>query len=129
MVIQVKLNVKRKVGPFWIGIPCKRGVGSCTLDDLCSFMPVLHSAVSTSTALKCPFKQVLTIIVIKMTPTTIWCQFLLILQGTYRQLNVPIHLPDTQISPWLASGEYSVQADLSSRGEHLGCVGVTLQLL
>ena len=63
------MTVKRKIGPFWIKIPCDHAlnVGSCYYVDVCALSPYKHTSTCPSIftenhlPCKCPVIAVSTI--------------------------------------------------------------------
>ena len=53
---QTHVTVKRKVGPWWVTLPCQRHLGSCHYQDLCTEIPKLN--VHLPPTVRCPFKKV-----------------------------------------------------------------------
>jgi len=34
------IDIRKKVGPFWVKVPCENGKGSCTYEDFCKKWPI-----------------------------------------------------------------------------------------
>merc|ERR1719414_493588 len=92
--VHVTLTAKRKVGPFWIKIPCDGSVGSCYYGDVCALSPFKKSSTCPSIftenhlPCKCP-----------------------IISGSYEVNNLDVSLPRVNLPEWLVDGKYSVQAN------------------
>lgn len=101
--IRVKLELKRKLGPIWVKLPCHKRVGSCTYPDICTLLREIH--VDLPPILQCPFNK-----------------------GEYRQSGAMIHVPPAKLPIWMLSGKYSAKAELWDEKAHLGCLKLNIKL-
>lgn len=97
------MNVDRKVGPFFVKVPCVNNFGSCTYTNACE----LWSQVCPKFAQKygvpcqCPIPA-----------------------NTYSVSNISF-LIGKKVPPELL-GDYRATVDIRSDDEHLGCIHVEL---
>ncbi|XP_059080184.1 ganglioside GM2 activator-like [Tigriopus californicus] len=101
--LRVKLELKRKLGPIWVKIPCHKQVGSCTYPDICALLREIH--VDLPPILQCPFGK-----------------------GEYKETGARIHVPPAKLPIWMLSGKYSAQAELWDTNGHLGCLKLNIKL-
>lgn len=110
---KVELTVEKEVAGLWLKIPCVEQMGSCTYEDICNIIDLLIPSGSPcpeplhtyGLPCHCPFKA-----------------------GTYAMPKSTFTLPDLEMPGWLSTGDYRVQAILSSNGTRLGCVKIAASL-
>jgi ganglioside GM2 activator len=57
--VQVDLTVEKKIGFFWITVPCIEHIGSCTIDNVCSAtLPCPSVFKKYGIPCQCPIKKV-----------------------------------------------------------------------
>ena len=112
-ITEGKLSLKlEKEILFWITVPCKNGVGSCTYDNFCTMLNNVTSecnsaaqALNMDLPCKCP------------------------IQPSRYTATIPI--PAFQIPSsieWAAKGNYRVHFDITDKSRKLACYDITFSL-
>ncbi|XP_046646738.1 ganglioside GM2 activator-like [Daphnia pulicaria] len=102
--LKVAVRVQKKVGFFWIDVPCIDNVGSCDYEDLCAIIPFPPGEpcpepfLSLNLPCNCPVSK-----------------------GDYVLKNKLVHIPDEHIPQFLARGQYSVQVQASMNSQEVVC--------
>ncbi|CAG2178358.1 unnamed protein product, partial [Oppiella nova] len=106
----LSISVQKKVLWVWVTIPCEKGIGSCSYDDVCQIV----------TKFKCPqaFKKY-----------GIPCQCPLT-KGIYGlPSSVVVDIDKSILPSWLESGSYKARAKLTdSTSNQILCIDVSLSV-
>lgn len=99
--ISVDLIVEKKIGFFWLTIPCVDHIGSCKLENICSTtLPCPEVFPKYGIPCQCPIKK-----------------------GNYNLPSSPLN-----VNVGVPSGEYRVTANVHSQSTNIGCIHVEVAI-
>lgn len=104
--ISASVKVERKMGWFWVKIPCLENLGSCNYKDVCQLSPFVAPEPCPDPfprfglPCRCPVKK-----------------------GQYKVRGGVFSIPELikYIPAWLVSGDYYIHATAQKKGVSLGC--------
>uniref|UniRef100_T1IP49 MD-2-related lipid-recognition domain-containing protein n=1 Tax=Strigamia maritima TaxID=126957 RepID=T1IP49_STRMM len=108
--LKTQLTMKRKLGFFWIDIPCVDDLGSCNYDDGCTllekYFPVKDPCppvfLDNNIPCHCPFPK-----------------------GEYKIPSYTVDIPSDPLPSWLSDGQYKIRIEISP---NYACVDLSLTL-
>ncbi|CAF3688248.1 unnamed protein product [Rotaria socialis] len=103
--VHASVYLQRKVGPFFVKVPCVENFGSCTYDNVCDLWATYCPKYASKYGLPCE------------------CP---IPANTYSVSNADV-LIDKHVPPELL-GEYRATVDITSSEGHLACVDIDLTI-
>jgi ganglioside GM2 activator len=105
------IRIKKKVGPFWVNVPCENGVGSCDYPDFCEKWPIPgpkcpDAYIKNGVPCECPLKA-----------------------GHYTLPYTDLgHLNNENLPAWLENGSYHLTAWVTPKGQEKAMLCVELKL-
>lgn len=104
--ISATVKVERKVGWFWVKIPCLDSLGSCHYKDVCKLSPIVPPEACPD-----PFPRF---------GLPCYCP---IAKGLYKVKGGVFSIPNFSkyLPSWLVSGDYYIHGTAQAKGRTLGC--------
>lgn len=111
--VQIKISAEKELLGEWLTVPCVDQFGSCTYNDVCSFLDSFFKPgqqcpgplATYGLPCHCPFKA-----------------------GSYALPTTSFKMPNLSLPSWMADGSYRVTGILSHNNKEIGCAKFTFTL-